>query len=69
MSKRDEVEKAICCPGGCRHSDTCGSHNSAEEARAAIGALMEPSEAMLEAGMAVMPTHAVWQAMLKAAEE
>ncbi len=84
MTKLEEVQRAICCPMGCRHTDTCGSFHYENKALAAIEALMTPSEAMYVAyiententgivpaeGRAILAAaKSDWQAMLKAAME
>lgn len=83
MTKIEEVARAICCPSGCEWAP-CLHDGDGEEptavrsvylARAAIAALMEPSEGMIEAGFAAddvayrtagQGEHATPQAMFRA---
>lgn len=48
----ERVAKAICCPNGCLATLDCSIPNKRdmEKAKAAIEAMREPTEAMLDAG-------------------
>ena len=77
----EKMAAAICCYDGCRHSDTCGAHGYEVKARAVLEAMMEPTEAMLNAGVNGVrdfdrhydnprdSTTFVWQAMIQAIKE
>lgn len=66
MSMVERVARAICCHGyGCIDPDKCRAMgNYEEDARAAIAAMREPSEGMLEAARNHHSDFAIWQAMI-----